>query len=400
VTTDFPIGDSPSDCSPLALAQQDFLDLFDRILPESYLGPMKNGEGPGYEVFKALAKVFARASLAVGRAECTALLLAATGPRYSTGVVEFYRSVTTAGSLVIKAGTIVTTSKSGRDFAVVADVTMAGLTISANVQALVASYQWDVTGQVIISQGVLPGEIDTVKFPIQSSLAPARLGDPYADPTVMVRQFATFSGGLPAALDQLGSDRGIDRVPSETDSHYRARVRSLPQVITPDAIERVLVDLLSPLGIAFDLIETWAPAYQTCWFSDNFDPSAIPITSGFDSNNFCWSDPRAAYPFRGRWLSQIDMAGAFIVVLPNLPALLNQGMAWNDPANDLAAHTDTQGSRAYTVWNMPDSPVAAMVQGAWNGDDYQKSAFYLKVIDILNAIKAGGVTVEVVVQGQ
>src|SRR5512144_1017535 len=65
-------------CVPCFLSQADFLALIDRLLPLSYLDPLKN-VGPGYELYKATAKLFERASIAVGRLECEQFILSATG---------------------------------------------------------------------------------------------------------------------------------------------------------------------------------------------------------------------------------------------------------------------------------------------------------------------------------
>lgn len=54
-------------------------------------------------------------------------------------------------------------------------------------------------------------------------------------------------GGLAGFLDELGNERSIARTPGEDDESYRARVREIADVVTPNAIRRALNRALSGL---------------------------------------------------------------------------------------------------------------------------------------------------------
>lgn len=47
-------------------------------------------------------------------------------------------------------------------------------------------------------------------------------------------------GGHHAWLDELGQERNLSRSPGETDDHYRDRVKTIADVVTPNAIRRAL----------------------------------------------------------------------------------------------------------------------------------------------------------------
>lgn len=77
---------------PIApMAQQDLLDLLDRLLPEHYLGPLKN-PGPGYELLQAYARIFARVSTASSRLGSDSQFATATGGAFATGTVVLSRA--------------------------------------------------------------------------------------------------------------------------------------------------------------------------------------------------------------------------------------------------------------------------------------------------------------------
>lgn len=87
------------------LTQQDFLDLFDRILPQSYVGPLKN-PGPGYEVLQAYAAMMARLSLAINHLETGAFVLSSPGASFAVAPVTLQRSDNTNSILQSSTGPV------------------------------------------------------------------------------------------------------------------------------------------------------------------------------------------------------------------------------------------------------------------------------------------------------
>src|SRR5262249_51654891 len=107
-------------CTPCFLSQKDLLDLMGRLLPPSYLDPIKN-VGPGYELYQAAAKLFERVSIGVGILECSQFVLSATGGARATARVSFVRPDASHGAVTIKAGTVVSTSRGGLRYVLQAD---------------------------------------------------------------------------------------------------------------------------------------------------------------------------------------------------------------------------------------------------------------------------------------
>ena len=388
-TYDFPVGDTAASPTPSYLTQADFLDMFDRLLPFAYLEAMKQKLGDGYELFQAAAKVGERISLAVGRLDADLGFLTARGGVKSTGTVEFFRAVTTAGAGTVLKGTVVSATLNGRDFVTTADAVFAGgdTVKSVAIEAVAPGYGWNVPGPGTTAGGeAYPGAIDAIKLPLEDP--------PYWDPSIQVRQVGATTGGRAASLDQLGADRGITRKTGEGDSAYLARCRSLPDTLSPDAIARALTNLLLPLGIAYSTIETWELTYQTCWDA----PATAPAP--FDTTTFVYDDPRSPIPFAGRWLDEEEQAATFYVVLPNLDCFSDVGMSWDNTAVTVADQKSIHGRFATCAYDLPFSSDPTLVLlGCYDGGDIPKQALYAQVDDLMQHLKAAGVTAVIEKEG-
>jgi len=379
---------------------QVFLDMFDRLLPPHYLEPLKD-PGPGYEMLRAFAAAMSRLSLAVARVGCGAYILSSTGGAAATGEVEFYRATPNAEGIdvTVKAGTVVTCSLSGRRFQTTADVFFAIADLgpfTVGVVAELEGYEFNVTGRVVAADGnALAGEIDTIDTLVE---------DPdMGDLTIAVRMTSTSaSGGVDASLDQNGLDRGITRLLSETDDAYRARVRSLPDNISPASIERAVRLFLYPLNASGDFIETWDIAYQTCW-----DGPPDPIAgSNYDPSLCVYDDPDAdSVPFRNRWLDENDHRGGFIIQVPNLAPMRDTSLVWNEvPANPVDSnpgdYTNALGGRACCAYDVPATLAFGYIQGGYDGFDLPKQAVYKGLWDTLQSIKAAGISAAIELRGE
>jgi len=375
-------------------SQNDLLGLFDRLLPPHYIAPLKS-PGPGYELLQMTAQVGARLSEAVERFACAAFILSASGGSFATGTVQLFRQAAIPDgvtTVVVKAGTVVTSSLGGRSFITTADVTFAPSALGpfdVPVISVAMGYEYNETGTKTAADGAsLPGEVDTIVTLVED---PA-----YGDPTILVTQGADITGGVDASLDQQGLDRGLGRFGSESDTAYAARIRTLPDTISPDAVDRAMELLFVPYNATFTFIETWDIGYQTCW-----DGPGGPIAgSSYDSNLFCFDDPRPAIPFRNRWLNETDFRGGFIVVVPNLAAIQDVGMAYDDTATGPNSLQTPIGKRAVGAYDVPSTLIASELQGGYDGFDVVKQVVYKSVWTSLQNIKAAGVTAAVELAGQ
>ena len=193
----------------------------------------------------------------------------------STGLMQFFRQNSSAGRIDILAGTIVRASAGGQQYRVVArgvlaadfiltgDEILAGATshLSADVvvEGIADGWEWDVPETIRSASGeLLEGPVDTIELPLYEP--------PFGDNTIRVRQLLNagdITGGACAMLDALGDNRGIDRNKAEGDVDYAGRLRTLPDVISPDAFVRQLTRFWQPLDEPFDFIETPDINYQT-----------------------------------------------------------------------------------------------------------------------------------------
>jgi hypothetical protein len=386
------VGQATLPCPVVAITQDEFLALIDRLLPYDYLAGLKN-PGPGYEAIQAMAAVGVRLSQAVERFGCAAYILTSSAGATSTGFVEFYRpAANTEGiTVTLKKGTVVKSSQGGRRFVTTQDQVWAPTDLGPYILPIAAEvqdYSYNETGAGVAFDGAsLPGEIDTVV---------TLLEDPdMGDLTFAVRQHAALTGGLPATLDQHGADRLVFRSDGETDGAYASRIRGLPDNISPDSFSRILQQLLLPYTDGYQLIETWDIAYQTCW-------DCPPVSSGsLDPLLFVYDDPRPATPtFRGRWLDTSDFRGGVILVVPDFGPVLDLGMAYDDTATSAAILSNPDGSRALGAYDVPESLAFGYTQGALDGYDSAKAGIYKKVYNTLQASKAAGVSFSMELLGQ
>lgn len=298
------------------LSEQHFLDLFDRLLPDHYLEPLKN-PGPGYEVLQAYAAVASRVSEGVAHIGTGNFIGSAQGGAYSVGTVQFYRDNTIYGSVVLKAGTIVGTAD-GYTYQTLTDATLAAnqrATGLIPVQSTVRGWLYNKPGPKTAADGSnIPGSIDQIVSPVID------VSNPQWDPTLKVAQYSDTVGGASPMLDGLGYDRGMPRLPGETDASYRARIAFLPDTGTIGAVqrqvERTLAEPLAELGLSYRLHELWDLRIQTGWDhpmnvvidSDGaipFAPVGTTITN-FTENVFAWDYNPEDYPHSffdpGGWL--------------------------------------------------------------------------------------------------
>lgn len=370
------------------LSQTYFLNLFERVLPNSYFRPIKES-GPGFEIYQAFSKIGERLSLAVFVLDQGLYVITATGGVRATTGVEFFRPNLTTGVFTQKAGTIVSTTTQGREFVLETDLVFGALdlTLPATVRALGYGPDWNVKGPVVAADGsILEGEIGLVTFPVQ---------DPsFQEPNISVRQTSDGVGGVCGYLDQLGADRGIVRRPSEGDPSYRARIRALPDTVSPAAMRRALDTLFLPLGVSYSFIETFEGDFQTCWNA----PNATFPNSDFDPATFVYNDPRPSVPFRNRWLGEGTFRGCFLVIVPAFTPFSEKGLVWNDPGILATDFVNPLGRRAASAYNLPTANLVPY-GGVWNGDDQGIQSFYLGLFDLLQKIKAAGVTALLEIEG-
>lgn len=316
---------------------EEMLALFDRLLPNHYLAPIKD-PGPGYEFLRAVAMMTARVSQAIAHVGTGQYIRSATGGSYSTGTVELYRDSTLGSAITVEAGTIVGTAD-GYLYATTAPVSFISGTdvgpYSVGVQALVRGWLYDQPGPFTTAGGeLIPG-------PVSVAVTPLVAAPVYFDPSLKVRQVTAMTGGSAPMLDGLGYDRGMPRTVGESDAAYRSRMMTLPDTVTPAAMQRIIDESIGSLvhaaGEEYIYREIWDLRLMTAWdFPINLTLTQAAlnvVVPPFNANIFVWDldQPNVPDQLANRWYGNVSDRGAFYVGLPNIPALFPQyaGMAQN-----------------------------------------------------------------------
>lgn len=373
------------------LLQADLLAAVARALPDSYLDPMI-ANGDGYELLQGFAKSGERVSLAVRNFELDGFVGSAAGASLATVMVTFYRPTDAAGALTVRTGSLVSASVGGQVFRTIADAVFGSTDLEITVAAVSIGfgYEWNIRGNYTDPQGaVWPGELDTILLPLQDP--------PFTDQTILVRNDNDATGGRPGSLDALGDERNLARQATEDDNNYRGRIRALPDTISPNAIARQLKNYMRPFGLWYRTVETWQHQYQECWDAPDDPPT---MYQPYDSNLFCYDDPRPNSPMQNRWLNEIDYLGAFIVEVAAPAAILDYGFCYDDPETDEADAMTPLGIRALSAYDIPSSLAPPSIAGCYDGIDFGINTLFWNLYALLDSIKAGGVYVAIVIQEQ
>lgn len=376
----------------VAYTQAQLLALFERIFPVEYWQPIADLVGDGLEIYQAIAKVFSLTSQEVETFWKGSLLALAPAGAYASVTVELFRDTATAGAVIVKTGTVVTTSDTGRDFITQADVVFGALDLGPFEVLATALYpddEFNEPGPATTAAGeTVPGAIDTIKKLVM---------DPtLGDLTIQVRQVTDATGGSFPWLEQLGADRGMPRQAGEGEAIYRWRIQQLPQVVTPNAIQAFIDGVFATTGFPASSIEPNSMLYQTCYNG--------PSTSDgdYDATLFVYNDPRPASPFMNRWLTTMDAHRAFVVIVPLLPPASDTSLVFNDTAVSSAGLLTPLGQRALGAYSIPSGllPPYGVQEACYNGFDKGKEAFYSSLYEQLKAISAGGVFVAIELEGE
>lgn len=373
----------------VALSQDQILSVLDAVVDEEYLAPIKATPEGGYELFQASALSLSRVSSAIRAYQIGTLAQFAPVGAFSTGSVEFFRVNAGAGAVTVKAGSVVATNDQ-RHFIVLDDAVFSSIAlgpITARVRAVIKSEQWNVPGVRTTPGGVVtPGSIRQI---VRLSQDPV-----FADPTVQVRQIADTTGGRFDWLGLVGWELGISRGLYETDQQYRYRLRTLPDTVSPAAIQRLVRAVMQPWGGTFKYIETRSQEYQLFYDGRRAD------------RTFVYDDPRPAFPFINRYLDDADHLKGFILVLDNLQCIKERGGAFDDTAMNAADAVSnvSRGRRALLAYDITSNMVPIVsgnvLDGCYDGRDYTKDGVYAGIWRKINEMRAAGVPAAIELRGQ
>lgn len=241
-------------------SQEDFLRLFDRLLPSYYLEPLKQ-PGPGYEYLQAVAKTMSRLSEAAAHMATGSYIGSATGGRRAYATVEISRDNSVFGEVSLLPGTLVGTAD-GYLYQTLNTVSFGATQTGGQlveVEATARGWDWNKPGPIVSAAGEsLPGNISrlvaavvpytgvfdptfTVRQVSPTSVAPHVVDTDFTQPAVgslvrmelstvqdMPRAGATlYIGTSEEARDVYLVEEVLSRIP------FRARVRLISAGLNP-----------------------------------------------------------------------------------------------------------------------------------------------------------------------
>lgn len=279
-----------------------------------------------------------------------------------------------------------------------------------------------------------------------------RILDWVADWGLSVSNVESPSGGRAAMLDELGGERNIDRSPGEDDESYRARIREVGDVVSPNAIRRSLNRALGNVPWCFREVGS---SYLPGWFFDgdgspaggdgntstavanqlaSYDEDVFLLTGAAGVGSFAF-DERVVLEtttfdaFAEGYFGRIDGGVTFVFVRKSgrLPASfvgtrvrgLHSGATFNTTAGAIPAQStarrfrryfDLAQFRAFFLVGVPRLPLgesgfafdvgphsafdAPPFVAAFDGQPWGNAPTYLRVYNALNDVRAGGVGFE------
>jgi hypothetical protein len=321
-------------CPVNADTPEQLVEVLRRFLPPEYLDPMEPpGTGapgaPGWEVILAASQALSRVSAAAERLGCGLFFLTAPSAELSTATVTLTRASTATGVFTVKAGSAVVAT-SGRIYFASEDVTFGAgdLSVSVPVVSSVAAY-W-------LNTAVVAG-VTTVPITTTWTVGALTTVPPFADTTIIVSADGSTDGGVSPFLELLGNDRGLTQYLGESDEAFRLRCRTLPDTVTPGAIQRMLARIFTAPTQSYEYHDLWATDFQTAY--------DMPLDT--DPVVFCYDDPRPFPPSRNRYLPR-NYLQAFVVSLADSNGSIPDS-TYGSFTDQLAA-IKTAGVAAYVLW--------------------------------------------------
>jgi len=364
-------------CAGNAYDQSYLLGILNRGYPYDYIQGLQLTQNSGYEQFYAAAKVGERVSIGIANFECDSFVISANGGRQAVGALEIWKTDTSAFTLQ-RGSTFSTTD--GRIFATTVDQAFDAMNLGpflVPIQAVDVGYEYNTPGQVVALNGeVLPGAITRIEV---LSLSP-----PTFDPTIQIKQLLETYGGREAALDALGADLLVTRVPGEEDPAYRLRIKETPDTVSPNAIIRGVNRLLQSVNPSWTCVlhEVGYPNFQGIFF----DAGSSADSPQDPDWNFAWDmnpDDNIQDRFK-TWLDAIEFRGFFLVEIPDVSIYTDFGLIYDavDPTNQLI-----------NAWDQPENDAP---NASWDGQATYSAPLYQAILDLIEAKHAAGIGYDVI----
>lgn len=248
--------------------------------------------------------------------------------------------------------------------------------VRARVSAFVSQSQQPLAGRLLIYYGdpLQPDPLDpNGDGQISWTILDAK------DLGVVIESMTAPAGGRDDDLGLKLRERGIQRMPGESEDQLRRRASRFDDVVSPELLERKILRILEPYGLTAEICDVGYDGPGAPNFSGLFwdvDPQFAPGVVG------AWDlyGPGDAFPVNDSFLplSINEARWHFFVCVPP-PTLGEFGAAWDD------------GPPAYF-----EASFGTFLGSAWDFafvDGYAalSSALYMEVYDCLKSAKGGGI---------
>jgi hypothetical protein len=299
---------------------------------------------------------------------------------------------------------------------------------------------WTLLGDLSGATANIDHILSTTSFVTETGTGTWRILDWVLDWGLTVTNLSSPTGGKAGMLDALGYDRGLPRNVNETDNQYRNRIAQIADVVTPNAVRRMLnrtmgtdpwcfreVGSLSFPGMYYDRTDDFDFYDGDSW---NFHggPPVGTFFQGFEAERVSWQDSSGNEKARG-WIQFVNASKAYVtrtglnpIVPSNFAAgdkLVGLHSGAHFPLTSISDSTTTVEAsrfhldldytefRAFFIIGVPQEDVgdfgiaydsgvcnaydAAPFNNFFDGYPVTTANYYLQIWQAINNIRAGGV---------
>lgn len=218
----------------------------------------------GDEIYQAISRVFSQIAGRARAAILSAYLRRAEGASRHRTTVRLTWSESSVAEYTIGAGTFLFSTAWGARFRLVDDLVVgavsAGATLDVEVEAEWAGFDYVVAPRTITLLLTPPGAPEAYVDAVESGeLTVSNLADG------VFGALGLPETGITGFLDLIAMERGLPRELGESDEALRVRIWTLPEMLTPAAILRVMTRAFNELvaelhpGLVLDELVMWEP---------------------------------------------------------------------------------------------------------------------------------------------
>lgn len=249
----------------MRVAIPDAAELYERLTARLDDYQVDVWEGRDGEEFYRAACAVAAALLARASERLRArYILQATGAQRASASVRITWASSTVDAYGLRAGQVIAKTPWGVRYYLTEAVERAASEAAGSQDVGIAALWTGFEGNVEaehISEWALPGGVDPAAQIAWTAGTGAAGQSEFiagiASGDITIAGLTDATGGADGTLDLIGIGRALPRSAGEGDAAYRARLRALPDVVTPGAIQRVVNAALEPYGLEATIEEPW-----------------------------------------------------------------------------------------------------------------------------------------------